>query len=107
MNQCGGGDDNSPFPFLWITDVATSVPTKIRLNFNVPALETEKNSLNDLLYKDPNSIEQIPDITDRFRSYPIRISADIEKEFLQLGIVSEHRYFLRFFYPTENVQIVY
>ncbi|GBM53933.1 hypothetical protein AVEN_64851-1 [Araneus ventricosus] len=51
--------------------------------------------------------EQIPDIIDRFRSYPIGISADIEKAFLQLGIAPEHRNLLRFFYPTDNEQIVY
>ncbi|GBM67716.1 hypothetical protein AVEN_244301-1 [Araneus ventricosus] len=59
------------------------------------------------LYSGPNLIEQIPDIIDRFRSYPIDISADIEKAFLQLGIAPEHRDFLRFFYPTENEEIVY
>ncbi|GBO00438.1 hypothetical protein AVEN_133050-1 [Araneus ventricosus] len=61
--------------------------TKIRPVFGASARETGKNSLNDLLYKGPNLIEQIPDIIDRFRSYPIGISADIENAFLQLGIV--------------------
>ncbi|GFW08695.1 integrase catalytic domain-containing protein [Trichonephila clavipes] len=49
----------------------------------------------------PNLIEQIPDILDRFRRYPIGLSADIEKAFLQLGITPKHRDFLRFFYPDE------
>ncbi|KAF8785753.1 hypothetical protein HNY73_011259 [Argiope bruennichi] len=55
----------------------------------------------------PNLIEQIPDIIDRFRSYPIGISADIEMAFLQLGIAPEHRDFLRFFYPKEDEEIIY
>ncbi|GBN44278.1 hypothetical protein AVEN_211377-1 [Araneus ventricosus] len=84
-----------------------SMTTKIRPVFDASARETGKNSLNDLLYKGPNLIEQIPDIIDRFRSYPIGISADIEKAFLQLGIAPEHRDFLRFFYPTENEEIIY
>ncbi|GBM22766.1 hypothetical protein AVEN_238310-1 [Araneus ventricosus] len=84
-----------------------SITTKIRPVFDASARETGRNSLNDLLYKGPNLIEQIPDIIDRFRSYPIGISADIEKTFLQLGIAPEHRDFLRFFYPTENEEIVY
>ncbi|GFY22142.1 uncharacterized protein TNCV_3297851 [Trichonephila clavipes] len=41
----------------------------------------------------PNLIEQIPDILDRFRRYPIGLSADIEKAFLQLGITPKHRDF--------------
>ncbi|GFT19679.1 integrase catalytic domain-containing protein [Trichonephila clavipes] len=68
---------------------------------------TGQSSLNDLLYKDPNLIEQIPDILDRFRRYPIGLSADIEKAFLQLGITPKHRDFLRFFYPDEGEEIVY
>ncbi|GFR09533.1 putative RNA-directed DNA polymerase from transposon X-element, partial [Trichonephila clavata] len=47
-------------------------------------------------------------ILDRFRLYPIGLSADIEKAFLQLTIAPEHREFLRFFYPLEdNREIVY
>ncbi|GFW09917.1 DUF1758 domain-containing protein [Trichonephila clavipes] len=45
--------------------------------------------------------------TDRFRRYPIGLSADIEKAFLQLGITPKHRDFLRFFYPAEGEEIVY
>ncbi|GFU95193.1 uncharacterized protein TNCV_4139771 [Trichonephila clavipes] len=39
--------------------------------------------------------------------YPIGLSADIEKAFLQLGITPKHRDFLRFFYPDEGEEIVY
>ncbi|GFT18861.1 uncharacterized protein TNCV_1671991 [Trichonephila clavipes] len=45
--------------------------------------------------------------TDRFHRYPIGLSADIEKAFLQLGITPKHRDFLRFFYPDEGEEIVY
>ncbi|GBN25538.1 hypothetical protein AVEN_79968-1 [Araneus ventricosus] len=48
-----------------------SITTKIRPVFDASARETGKDSLNDLLYKGPNLIEQIPDIIDRFRSYPL------------------------------------
>ncbi|GFU45921.1 DUF1758 domain-containing protein [Trichonephila clavipes] len=57
--------------------------------------------------KDPNLIEQIPDILDRFRRYPIGLSAKIEKAFLQLGITPKHTDFLRFFYLDEGEEIVY
>ncbi|GFU12835.1 integrase catalytic domain-containing protein [Trichonephila clavipes] len=51
--------------------------------------------------------QEIPDILDRFRRYPIGLSADVEKAFLQLGITPKHRDFLRFFYPDEGEEIVY
>ncbi|GFU62022.1 integrase catalytic domain-containing protein [Trichonephila clavipes] len=57
--------------------------------------------------KGPNLIEQIPDILDRFRRYPIGLPVDIEKAFFQLGITPKHRDFLRFFYPDEGEEIVY
>ncbi|GFU53924.1 integrase catalytic domain-containing protein [Trichonephila clavipes] len=84
-----------------------NIPTKIRPVFDASARATGQSSLNDLLYKDPNLIEEIPDILDRFRRYPIRLSADIEKKFLQLGITPKHRDFLKFFYPDEGEEIVY
>ncbi|GFW41743.1 uncharacterized protein TNCV_4979941 [Trichonephila clavipes] len=55
----------------------------------------------------PNLTEQIPDILDRFRRYPIGLSANIEKSFLQLGITPKHRDLLRFFYPDEGEEIVH
>ncbi|GBM83902.1 hypothetical protein AVEN_199789-1 [Araneus ventricosus] len=42
-----------------------SITTKIRPVFAASARETGKNSLNDLLYKGPNLIEQIPQISLR------------------------------------------
>ncbi|GFT06170.1 integrase catalytic domain-containing protein [Trichonephila clavipes] len=80
--------------------------TKIRPVFDVSARESGK-SLKQLRYTGPNLLEQIPDILDRFRSYPIGISVDIEKAFLQLGITPEHSDFLRFFYPKEGEKITY
>ncbi|GFW62204.1 integrase catalytic domain-containing protein [Trichonephila clavipes] len=64
-------------------------------------------STHDRNGTDPNLFEQIPDILDRFRTYPIRLSADIEKAFLQLGITPKHRDFFRFSYPDEGEEIVY
>ncbi|GFS49488.1 integrase catalytic domain-containing protein [Trichonephila inaurata madagascariensis] len=81
-----------------------SVATKIRPVFESSARVTGQSSLNDLLYKGPNLIEKIPDILDRFRSYPIGLSADIEKAFLQLGFTLKHRDFLRFFYTLTRMR---
>ncbi|GFY51162.1 integrase catalytic domain-containing protein [Trichonephila inaurata madagascariensis] len=57
-----------------------NITTKIRPVFDASARESGK-SLSELLYTGPNLI-QILDILDRFRSYSIGISADIEKAFL-------------------------
>ncbi|GFU58478.1 integrase catalytic domain-containing protein [Trichonephila clavipes] len=84
-----------------------NITTKIRPVFDASARVTGQSSLNDLLYKGSNLIEQILDILDRFRRYPIELSADIEKAFLQLGITPKHKDFLRFFYPDEGEEIVY
>ncbi|GFY59431.1 integrase catalytic domain-containing protein [Trichonephila inaurata madagascariensis] len=84
-----------------------SETTKIRPVFDATAREGNNPSLNDCLLRGSNLIELIPDILDRFRMYPIGLSADIETAFLQLTVTPEHRDFLRFFYPHENNEIVY
>ncbi|GFW62212.1 hypothetical protein TNCV_1686431 [Trichonephila clavipes] len=86
---------------------AITFTTKIRPAFDASARTTSQSSPNDLLYKGPNLIEQIPDILDRFRMYPFGLSADIEKAFLHLGITPKLKDFLRFFYPDEGEEIVY
>ncbi|GFU23797.1 integrase catalytic domain-containing protein [Trichonephila clavipes] len=70
-----------------------SETTKIRHVFDASAREGNNPSLNDYLLKDPNLIELNPDILDRFRMYPIGVSADIEKAFLQISVTSEHKDF--------------
>ncbi|GFX89652.1 DUF1758 domain-containing protein [Trichonephila clavipes] len=59
-----------------------SETTKIRPVFDATAREGNNPSLNDCLLKGHNLIELIPDILDRFRMYPIALSADIEKALL-------------------------
>ncbi|GFX09457.1 putative RNA-directed DNA polymerase from transposon X-element [Trichonephila clavipes] len=43
----------------------------------------------------------------RLRLYPIGLSSDIEKAFLQLSIIPEHRDYLRFFLPTVKETKIY
>ncbi|GFX61196.1 uncharacterized protein TNCV_3406711 [Trichonephila clavipes] len=74
-----------------------SQTTKIRPVFDASASEKGKPSLNECLLKETNLIELIPDVPDRFRVYPIGISADIEKAFLMLSVAPKDRDFLRFF----------
>ena len=44
-------------------------------------------SLNDCLYKGPNMTPLLFEILMRFRIFPVALSADIEKAFLQINIV--------------------
>ncbi|GBN49436.1 hypothetical protein AVEN_24309-1 [Araneus ventricosus] len=50
--------------------------------------------------------ELIPDVIDRFRTYPIGLSGDIEKALLMLPVANQDREFLRFFYPCDE-ELVY
>ncbi|GFV61299.1 DUF1758 domain-containing protein [Trichonephila clavipes] len=83
-----------------------SQTTKIHPVFDASASEKGK-PLNECLLKGTNLIEIIPDILDRFRMYPIGISADIEKAFLMLSVAPKDRDFLGFFFPCSEGRIVY
>ncbi|GFX42562.1 integrase catalytic domain-containing protein [Trichonephila clavipes] len=83
-----------------------SETTKYRPCFDGSACENGKPSLNQCLYKGINLLEVIPDILDRFRLYPIGLSADIEKAFLMLSVHPKDRDYLRFFYPSKE-ELVY
>ncbi|GFV16575.1 putative RNA-directed DNA polymerase from transposon X-element [Trichonephila clavipes] len=80
---------------------------KIRPAFDASARDKNQPSLNECSNRGPNLIELIPDIIDRFRLYPIGPSSDIEKAFLQLNIIFEHRDYLRFFLPTVKETKIY
>ncbi|GFX84170.1 putative RNA-directed DNA polymerase from transposon X-element [Trichonephila clavipes] len=80
---------------------------KIRPVFDASARDKSQPSLNDCLNRGPNLIELIPDIIDRFRLYPIGLSSDIEKAFLQISIIPEHRDYLWFFLPIVEESKIY
>ncbi|GFX75626.1 putative RNA-directed DNA polymerase from transposon X-element [Trichonephila clavipes] len=80
---------------------------KIRPVFDASARDKSQPSLNDCLNRGPNLIELIPDIINRFRLYPIGLSSDIEKAFLQLSIIPEHREYLWFFLPNVEESKIY
>ncbi|GFW87523.1 uncharacterized protein TNCV_1301681 [Trichonephila clavipes] len=68
-----------------------SETTKYHPCFDGSACENGKPPLNQCLYKGINLLEVIPDILDRFRLYPIGLSADIEKAFLMLSVHPKDR----------------
>ena len=85
----------------------TSETMKIRPVSNASACIRSFPSLNDCLTKSPKLIEIIPSILNSFRKYPVGISLDIEKAFLQIIIKPEDRNFLWFlwFDDENNIKI--
>ncbi|GBM89033.1 hypothetical protein AVEN_151919-1 [Araneus ventricosus] len=79
---------------------------KVSPVFRALARDGNGLSLNAYLYRGPNLRELILDVLDRFRTYPIALSADIEKDFLQISVTPEHRNFLKFSYNHENDEAV-
>ena len=53
-------------------------------------------SLNECLHKGPQLTPFIFDILLRFRTYPVALTADIEKAFLQIAVTESDRNYLRF-----------
>ena len=70
--------------------------TRIRPVFDASNKDHNGNCLNRSLEKGPNLIEMIPTILMNFRKGRIGVSADIEKAFLQVGLDTKDRDFLRF-----------
>ena len=69
--------------------------TKLRIVLDASS-KTCNVSLNDYLLKGPNITPLTFEIILRFRLFPIAITVDIEKAFLQIGIKEINRDHLRF-----------
>ena len=73
--------------------------TKLHVVFDALAKSTGP-SLNDCLYVGPPMSPLLHNILLRFRIHKMALMADIEKAFLNISIVPEHRDFLRFMWPS-------
>ena len=69
--------------------------TKLRVVFDGSAKVKNGVSLNDVLYKGPCMNPMLYDLLLKFRVYPIAITADIEKAYLQIVVEEDHRDYLR------------
>ena len=58
-------------------------------------------SLNECLYKGPKFNQLILDLLLRFRSYPIALTADVEKAFLMVAVNSEDQDILMFLWVDD------
>ena len=70
--------------------------TKIRVVYDGSAKLKNSVSLNNCLYKGPSLVPLLYDVLLRFRIFPIAITADIARAFLNISIAEEDRDSLRF-----------
>ncbi|UYV70186.1 hypothetical protein LAZ67_7002112 [Cordylochernes scorpioides] len=68
-----------------------STTTKIRVVFDASSRSTNNLSLNDFLHVGPRLQQNLFNILLRFRTFPIAITADIEKMFRQIRLNSDDR----------------
>ena len=80
---------------------------KVRIVYDASARATpEAPSLNDCLYPGPALQNKLWDVLVRQRAYPIVVTGDIAKAFLQVQIKEEDRDALRFHWRANNEQPV-
>ena len=65
--------------------------TKVRVVFDANVKRNENASLNEVLYKGPCLNPELYKLLLKFRVHPIGIVADIEKAYLRISVVEEHR----------------
>ena len=70
--------------------------TKVRAVYDGGVNRKNKVSLNEALQKGPALNTNMYELLLKFRIYPIAITADIEKAYLQIEVDKKHRNFLRF-----------
>lgn len=76
--------------------------------FDASSKEKNKPSLKDCLKKGENLVELIPSTysCNRFRLHKYGEVADIEKAFLQIGVHTDDRDFLRFLWIDDKGQLI-
>jgi hypothetical protein len=84
--------------------------TKLRIVYDASAKESHHHpSLNDCLYAGPPLQNLLWSILVRSRFYPVLLTGDLEKAFLQVRIKEEERDALRFFWrsPGQDKTLIY
>ena len=84
--------------------------TKLRIVYDASAKESNHHpSLNDCLYPGPPLQNLLWSILVRSRFYPVLLTGDLEKAFLQVRIKEEERDALRFFWrsPSQDKTVIY
>lgn len=65
--------------------------TKLSVVFDVSAKSSKGISLNDTLHVSPNFQSDLFSILLKFRTYPVAVSADIEKMYGKIIIADDHK----------------
>ena len=77
--------------------------TKLRIVYDASS-RSQGPSLNDCLYKGPKFNQLILDLLQRFRSYKIALTADVEKAFLMIAVNERDRDVLRFLWVDDPLK---
>jgi hypothetical protein len=81
----------------------TAKTTKVRIVYDASAKETRDSpSLNDCLYAGPPLQNKLWDVLVHQRGYPVVVSGDIQKAFLQVRVRENERDALRFHWRSEE-----
>ena len=80
----------------------SSSTTKLRIVFDVSALTTSGNSLNDSRIPGPCMYPAIPDLLIKFRTHKVAMTADIGKMFREVGLQEADRDLHRFVWRPEE-----
>ena len=73
-----------------------SVTTKVRPVFDASCRGSNGISLNDCVHAGPNMLPNLADVLLRFRRWPVALTADIKKAFLQIRLKKEDQDVQRF-----------
>ena len=85
----------------------TAATTKVRIVYDASAkVNPDAPSLNDCLYAGPPLQNRLWDVLIQQRAYPVVVSGDIAKAFLQVRIREGDRDALRFHWRDNNEQLV-
>jgi len=77
--------------------------TKIRIVFDGSSKETNDVSINECLYEGPNLFPDLIGVLLRFRLFRYAFVTDITKAFLQIGVDTQDRNYLRFLWYDEKL----
>lgn len=86
--------------------IKPSSTTKVRPVFDASAHQKYAPSLNHILEKGCNVIEQIPSLLHCFRLHKIGVVADIRRAFLQISINPNDRKFLKFLWFNSDKKLI-
>ena len=71
--------------------------TKLRIVFDASAKSSDESpSINECMHEGDNLFPSIVGVLLRFRKHPFALAADVEKAFLQVGLLEYDRPFVRF-----------